>query len=196
MIFGLTYQPRELVFPVLVILLLRQHRKAHPWWVAKKAVLPVEVVAIDEAQMPDPWPRVRKIVAIAVVLFAASQTILDGHLVYTSLYPPPSGPYPRSSAMDAQMAARGVLTVADFAACCLMIIGVLQFFQRRHSVLLMVVGARLWLAFWLIGMIVNQLDRGFYELVYIANNAISIMMPLVMLLLFREYAKRNPQPQD
>jgi hypothetical protein len=92
------------------------------------------------------------------------------------------------------MATRAILMIFGALVSLMMIASSAVLLRRGYGMKTLIVGAKLLLLFWILATAINMIFRAASTLEYLADNAIAIIFPLIVLFLLQEYLRPNPQP--
>src|ERR1041385_6123503 len=126
----------------------------------------LDVIAIDQSEQPNPWPRILRWVALLALLFAAAQIYLDAQTIRVSF-----GRFSTTSAeplkWQVYRGLRGALAVVDIVGLGIMISGALLLLKRSTSLLPITMGAKMWLVPWVLRMLVIVATQGLLVVEYL-----------------------------
>src|SRR3954463_12183845 len=94
----------------------------------------LDVISIDRAAQPDPWPRILRWLALLALLFAAAQIYMEAQTIRASLSPVATK-YPLDLKGQISRGLRGALAVIDILALGVMTFGALLLLKRPTSIL-------------------------------------------------------------
>jgi|SRR5882672_6013984 len=152
---------------------------------------PLNVISIDRPDQPNPWPRILRLITLLTLLFAGSQLLLDvrdAFAAFESRATVSQTPFRWRVIITFQTA----LAVIDAVVCAAMLLGAILLIKRVASTFLITIATRMWFFLWFLGIIVWLISWSFRRLEYLANNALCVAFPVLILWLLREYENTSP----
>jgi hypothetical protein len=145
------------------------------------------------------WPRILRIIAALSFIFALVTTINAGFAI-SSIYSQLGSPVRTSFNSEAYkyQASRGLLAIARLGIGAIMLVAVFQLWRRGLWPRVLMITARLWLAIWILGLILPLYWNRQAFLEYITDRVIPAIIttafPVMIVLTLREYSKSHRQP--
>jgi hypothetical protein len=152
---------------------------------------------MSPSEEKSPWPRILKIIAMVTLLFAAGHLGQSIRSLLWTLNPPVRAWPARASVSqywDTMRATLAILLILGALVSLMMIASSAVLLRSGRGVKSTIFGAKCLLLLWAIVIITRLFSHAASALEYLADNAIVIVFPAILLLILREYTTQNPQP--